>query len=326
MDRVKHRMLITGATGFIGSALVSKLAQEDGVELYVLVRKHFERFPANVKQIVVADIFSFDLTESDIPMCETIVHLAARAHVMSDHAEDAMAEFRKVNVDGTVSLARSSVKAGVKRFIFLSSIGVHGTETHGIPFSETSTISPSTPYAITKWEAEEKLREVACVTGLDVVIIRPPLVYGANAPGNFNRLLKLVSSAPLLPLGAIKNKRSFIAVENLVNFIEVCISDPRAANETFLIADGSDISTTSLVNLLAQGMKKPLRLFSFPQPILKLFAKLSGKTNIYTQLFGSLQIDIAKAKELLDWIPAVDASHAIPHAAEDYVVNRRGLS
>lgn len=318
-----QKILVTGATGFVGRVLVSRLSEESKVELYVIVRKRSDELPVNVKQIIVNDISDFNFRESAMVSCDIVIHLAARAHMRGRATRDAVAEFNKENVDSTIGLARDAVKAGVKRFIFLSSIGIHGVETHGAPFSEMSAVSPSTAYALSKWEAEEKLRELAQVSGLEVVVIRPPLVYGANAPGNFGRLLKLISTSYILPFASIQNKRSFIAVENLVNFIQACLFDARAANETFLVADGIDISTTVLVNLLAEGMEKKLLLVKAPRSALRLGARLTGQSHVYTQLFGSLQVNIAKAKEVLDWSPLVDPHQALVAVAKRYLLDKK---
>lgn len=235
--------------------------------------------------------------------------------MMKDSASDPLLAFRTVNVEGTLNLARQAVAAGVKQFVFISSIGVNGVQTPiGKPFSEADQPNPHNAYALSKWEAEQGLRHIAVETGLAVVIIRPPLVYGCNAPGNFGALMRAVQRGWPLPLGAVHNHRSLVALSNLVDFIVTCISHPQAANQTFLVSDGQDLSTTELVRGMAQAAGVPARLLPVPVWALQAGAKLLGKVDAVQRLCGNLQVDISKARNLLGWVPPVSVEDGLRRA------------
>lgn len=237
---------------------------------------------------------------------DVVVHLAARVHVMSDHVADPLAEFRKVNVEGTLNLAMQAAKVGVKRFVFISSIGVNGNVTLFYqPFTAEDTPDPHDAYTISKYEAELGLRKLAEITGLEVVIIRPPLVYGYGAPGNFNSIIHALKNHYPLPLGAINNKRSFVYVGNLVSLITRCLDHPKAVNQVFLVSDGHDLSTTALLRACALALGVKSRLLSVPQRLIEFSAALLGKRSIAQRLCGNLQMDIAKARTLLSWTPPI---------------------
>jgi nucleoside-diphosphate-sugar epimerase len=237
---------------------------------------------------------------------DVVIHTAARAHVMEDEVADALAEYRRVNVDGTLNLARQAAAAGVKRFIFISSIKVNGEQTPlGQPFTADDTPAPEDAYGISKWEAEQGLLQLASETDMEVVIIRPPLVYGPGVKGNFANMIKLVSKGLPLPLGAIHNQRSLVALDNLVDLIVTCIDHPAAANQVFLAGDGQDLSTTRLLRCVARALGKPSRLIPVPASFLKLAAALLGKKAVAQRLLGSLQLDISKARHLLGWTPPI---------------------
>jgi nucleoside-diphosphate-sugar epimerase len=237
------------------------------------------------------------------------VHTAARAHVLNDRVTDPLAEFRRVNTVGTLRLAEQAAATGVKRFVFVSSIGVNGVQTSiGKPFSEATQPKPHNAYALSKWEAEQGLMRIADETGLEVVIIRPPLVYGCNAPGNFGSLMRAVQRGWPLPLGAVHNQRSLVALDNLVDFIVTCITHPQAANQTFLVSDGQDLSTTELVRGMAQAAGVPARLLPVPVWALQAGATLLGKGDAVQRLCGNLQVDISKARNLLGWTPPVSVA------------------
>jgi len=232
------------------------------------------------------------------------VHAAARAHIMKDDAVDPLAEYRRVNVAGTLNLARQAAAAGVKRFIFISSIKVNGERTSkGQPFSSHDAASPEDCFGIAKHEAEQGLRELSTETGMEVVIIRSPLVYGPGVKGNFASMIKLVGKGLPLPLGAVHNKRSLVALDNLVDLITTCIDHPGAANQTFLVSDGEDISTTKLLQGVAQAMGKPSRLIPVPASVLQFAATLLGKKAVAQRLLGSLQVDISHTQKCLNWTP-----------------------
>ena len=236
-----------------------------------------------------------------------VIHAAARVHMMQDRSANPLAEFRKLNRDATLALAGLAADAGVKRFVFLSSIGVNGNNNMK-PFGEKDTPNPQEPYAISKYEAEQGLEALAKKTSMEVVIIRPPLVYGPNAPSNFGSLVNWLRRGVPLPLGGIHNKRSFVALDNLVSFIALCADrsqSPKAANQVFLISDGEDVSTTQLLRKVAEALGKKPRLLPVPVGLMSFAAKLIGKGDVANRLFGSLRVDSSKARDLLGWKPVI---------------------
>lgn len=307
------KVLITGATGFVGQSLIQNLNKS--YDVIALIRAQSRLLPSTVQQLVANNIF-----EADIPNdVEIIIHLAGRAHILNDQTIDPLVEFRKVNVEGTLQLARQALDKKVKRFIFMSSIGVNGAVTLQQPFTEDAAPQPHADYAVSKLEAEQALKKLFAGSDTELVIIRPPLVYAAHAPGNFARLLKLVATNLPLPFARTQNKRSFVALENLVDFIQTCIEHPNAANQTFLVADQSRISTRELVQYLKQGMGKPARFIYLPQPLMKLGAACIGKSKLYEQLFESLEVDTTKAQKLLGWIAPLSTQQAMLKAGQDYL-------
>lgn len=299
------KILVTGASGFIGSALVKSLSLVKHFEVVGLVRakKNCLDNP-NIEYRLgelgcTADI-KLDLTDIDV-----IVHTAGRAHVMKETALNAMAEFRRVNTTGTLDLARSAIESGVKRFIFLSSIKVNGESTSlGNPFSSISEVKPKDAYGVSKHEAEEGLRKISKDKNLEVVIIRPPLVYGPGVKGNFNTILKFMSSGIPLPLASInKNKRSMVSLTNLISLIIKCCYHPNAKNKTFLVSDDSDVSTAELFRKVGDSVGRPARLFHFPGTLLLLIAKVFGKDDKVQRVLGTLQVDISQTCRDLDWQP-----------------------
>lgn len=297
------KILITGATGFIGSNLIDYLNKKDTYKITKVVRKKRNQ-KNDVGTSFTIDCIAPNTEWSDVLKGqEIVIHLAARAHILNDTNKDPFEEFMRINKEATLNLAEQAAKNGVKRFIFLSSIGVNGNNTTNTPFSEESPENPIGPYAISKYEAELGLREIEKKTNMDIVIIRPPLVYGASAPGNFSRLIKLLSYRVPLPLGSINNKRSFISVENLVHFIHTCIDHPLAANQTFLISDGKDLSTTELFRKIANAMDVRIMLVPFPEWLLKKIFSLFGKHDLAIRLLGSLQINNEKSFRYLNWTP-----------------------
>lgn len=303
-------ILITGASGFVGCRLGSRLEAE-GRNVRCAVRN-----PSPIENAVVVDDLGPDTQwNKALRDVNTVIHLAARVHVMRDTAVDPFAEFRRVNVAGTLNLARQVVAAGAKRFIFISTVKVNGEETtFGRPFTSEDLASPQDAYGISKHEAEEGLRHLAEDTGLEVVIIRPPLVYGPGVKGNFHSMMRWINKGIPLPLGAIHNQRSLIALDNLVDFIVTCIDHPAAANQTFLVADGEDLSTTDLLRRVGQAMGKPARLIPVPMSVLKFGARLLGKQAMAQRLCGNLQVDISKAREVLGWSPPVSVDEGLRRA------------
>jgi nucleoside-diphosphate-sugar epimerase len=297
------KILITGATGFIGQALVAELMRQN-FNISIAVRQKTSLFSDKVKQFVVGDLennpdFSAGLAEVDC-----VIHLAGKAHVLDKARASVLDEFRKINTELTLNLAKQAATAGVERFVFLSSIGVNGNQNYQ-PFLEIDTPNPQEPYAISKYEAEQGLLKLAKNSGLEVVLIRPPLVYGNNAPGNFGRLIQWASAKFILPLplGAVNNDRSLIAIDNLVSFIIICTIHPKSANEIFLISDNDTLSTTQLLKKIAKAFNKKALLLPIPVKWMIFVAKLFGKEADAVRLFSSLIVDSSKARDLLDWRP-----------------------
>ena len=310
-------ILLTGATGFLGSRLATVLSSKPDANLTAIVRRRIEIPAAHMLEVQGLDAgtnWTAALTEQQI-----VIHAAARAHIMKDEVADPLAEYRKVNVEGTLNLARQAAVAGVKRFIFISSIGVNGN-INTRPFTENDKTNPAEPYAQSKWEAEQGLWDIQRETGMEIVIIRPPLVYGPNAPGNFGSLMRWVEKGLPLPLGAIHNRRSLVALDNLVDLIITCIDHPGAVNQVFLAGDGQDLSTTELLRGVANAAGKPCRLLPVPAGMLQLGAIALGKKAVAQRLLGSLQVDISKARELLGWTPPLSVEQGLKRCFDDSAV------
>ena len=308
-------VLVTGANGFVGSALVLKLAEIETGIVRIAVRKSTRLFPKRVEifeNLELAD--STDWTDA-LKNIDVVIHCAARAHLLKDNASDPLTEFRKVNTVGTLSLAQQAAKAGVKRFIFISSLGVNGAETFTKPFLADDTPLPHSPYAQSKFEAERGLSELSEKTKMSVVVIRPPLVYGSNAPGNFGALMRIVKKRIPLPLGRVTNKRSFVFLDNLIDLISLCVVHPNAANQIFLISDDEDLSTTQLLEKMGKVFNKRAMLLPVPVGLLNTAAKLVGKAKVAQQLLGSLQVDIQKTKSLLGWTPPFSVDEGLRKTA-----------
>ena len=300
---MKSRLLLTGATGFIGKVLCDHL-KEKAIPLTAAVRAGTSL--PGINTVAVGNIGPDTDWHQALRGCDTVVHLAARAHVQ-DKSATALQVFRNVNVKGALTLAQQAANAGVKRFVFLSSIGVNGN--HNIrPFTENDPPLLSGAYAISKWEAERALEKLAQESGMELVIIRSPLVYGAHVPGNFASLIFWSCQGIPLPFGAVHNQRSFIAIDNLVDFIALCADrerSPKAAGEIFLVSDGEDVSTTQVVRKIAAAYGKKCYLIPVPEKWLWRLAKLFGKSAKANRLLRSLTVDHAKAKNLLGWHPVI---------------------
>jgi len=312
-----HKVLVTGASGFIGAPLIRMLSRKD-YRITAIVRKKIAIFPAHVSQIIFSGLFANTDYSDALKNITTVIHLAARVHVMKDGSQDPLSEFRKVNVEGTLNLAKQAAESGVKRFVFLSSIGVNGRQTFRQSYTEKDEVHPHDPYSISKHEAELALMELSQKTRMEVVIIRPPLVYACHAPGNFKTLVKWLTKGVPLPFGAIHNKRSLVALDNLVDFIMLSVEHPKAANQTFLISDGEDVSTTQLLRKVGDVLGKPARLIPLPEGLMRLAAKLMGKSDVADRLFGSLQVDSSKARDLLGWEPVITMDDQLKKTAEAY--------
>lgn len=309
------KVLVTGASGFVGRALVAQLVALGRDEVLALTRQAPAHQVSGATYLVGNYLAWQTQWQPALAGIHTVVHAAARAHLLNDRAVDPLFEFRQINVTGTLNLAAQAVQNGVSRFVFISSIGVNGLQTApGKPFTEVEKPNPHNAYALSKWEAEQGLLQIAEETGMEVVIIRPPLVDGCNAPGNFGSLMRAVQRGWPLPLGAVHNQRSLVALDNLVDFIITCTTHPKAANQTFLVSDGQDLSTTELVRGMARAAGVPARLLPVPVWALQAGASLLGKGDVVQRLCGNLQVDISKARQLLGWVPPVSVEEGLRRA------------
>jgi len=305
------RILVTGASGFVGRALCTELLRQKHVVVAV-VRNKNNALGVSIETATVCAIDHHTDWSATLRHVDVVVHLAARVHVMRDHADNPLAEFRKVNVAGTLNLAMQAAKAGVKRFIFISSVKVNGEHTDvGIALTEESLVNPQDAYGISKLEAEQGLMLIAQQTGMEVVVIRPPLVYGAGVKANFATMMRMVKLCFPLPFGAIYNTRSFVYIDNLVSLILKCIDHPAAANQVFLVSDGHDLSTTELLRVCANALRVKSTLMPIPQKWIEIFAALIGKKEVAQRLCGNLQVDITKAHTLLDWTPPITVEEGL---------------
>jgi len=302
------KVLVTGANGFVGAALTTRLIAERRHIVVGSVRNASAELPALVTRVEVGPLGPETDWRPAIERVDAVVHLAARVHMMSDKIRDPLAEYRRINVAGMCTLARQAASAGVKRFVFLSSVKVNGES--GC-YTEADPPAPEDAYGISKHEAELALRAIAKDTDMEVVIIRSPLVYGPGVRANFLALMRAVSRGIPLPLGAVNNRRSLVALRNLVDFIITCIEHPAAANETLLLSDGEDLSTTDLIRRLARAMGRPARLLPVPPSVLIAGAALLGQRDIAQRLLGTLQVDISKARELLRWEPPITVDEGL---------------
>ncbi|MDX9664605.1 SDR family oxidoreductase [Pseudomonas sp. P5_152] len=310
-------VLVTGASGFVGEALVFRLLFDKKFTPVAAVR--------GVTQLLgLCRVVPFDLNDKTaLPALndvQVVIHAAARVHVMKEASTDSLSEFRKVNVEGTARLAQKAADSGVKRFIFISSIKVNGEKTAPrTSFKADDLPAPVDPYGISKQEAEEALREIGQNTGMEIVIIRPPLVYGPGVKANFLSMMNWLCRNVPLPLGAINNQRSLVALENLVDLVVTCIDHPAAANNVFLVSDGEDLSTTLLLRRLAHALGSKSWLLPVPALILTLSAALIGKKAIVQRLCNSLQVDISKTCDVLNWRPPVSVDNALRKTADYYL-------
>ena len=307
-----RRVCVSGANGFIGQALLRSLFSSHHLVIGA-VRGADRTMPeSGLPSVAVGDIGADTNWSAAIAGVDCVIHCAARAHVMHETAGDALAAYRAVNVDGSRRLAEQAAAAGVRRLVYLSSIKVNGEQTAlGAPFSFLDTPAPEDAYGISKWEAEQALWDVSAQTGLEVVVVRPPLVYGPGVKGNLARLLKLVRSGVPLPLGAVQNKRSLIGLDNLVDLLIRCVYHPAAAGQTFLVSDGEDLSTPDLLRHMAAAMGRSARLVPVPVPLLRLAGSALGKRAEIDRLVGSLQINSSHTRQVLGWTPPVSIQEGI---------------
>jgi len=310
-----RNVLVTGASGFVGGHLLKRLAYRKEGEATGTVRAASSAIEAGM--VAVGEIDQDTDWSAALKNPQVVVHTAARAHIMNDQSAEPLAAFREVNVAGTLNLARQAAAAGVRRFVFISSIKVNGEQTApGRPFTCDDPPAPKDPYGISKLEAEQGLQQIALETGMEVVIIRPPLVYGPGVKGNFASMTKLVQKGLPLPFGAIDNRRSLVGLDNLVDLIITCIDHPNAANQVFLVSDGEDLSTSGLLRRVAKAMGKPSRLIPVPAGLLQLGATVLGKKAVGQRVLGSLQVDISSTRERLDWTPPVSVDEGLKRCFE----------
>lgn len=310
--------LVTGANGFVGQALCAELLRR-GLAVRGAVRGQASSIPPMARATVVGGITIDTDWSAALDGVEMVIHLAARVHVMHESAADPLAEFRSVNTAGTEHLARCAAASGVKRMVYVSSIKVNGEQTcGGQKFSETDTPAPQDPYGVSKWEAEQALQRVASETGLEVVIVRPPLVYGPGVKGNFAQMLNVVSRGIPLPFASLRNQRSLLYLGNLVDALITCATHPAASGQTYLVCDGEDVSTPDLLRQLAVAMGAPSRLLPCPATLLRLAGKLAGKSQQVERLLGSLQVDGDKIRRDLNWVPPYLLQQGLQATAEWY--------
>lgn len=313
----REEVLVTGADGFVGRAVVDRLLC-DGAGVHAAVRKRRPGLLQGARVFEGLDLIRGDGWAAALNGVSSIVHCAARVHVTRDRAADSLTEFRSVNVEGTLALARRAAASGVRRFVFVSSIGVNGGETLGQAFEAGDAPAPHSPYAVSKWEAELALREMSSRCGIEIVVVRPPLVYGPDAPGNFGALFKAVARGVPMPLGAVHNLRSLVALDNLVDLLVLCTRHPAAAGQTFLASDGADVSTTLLLRRMASALGCHPRLLPVPVSVLRGAGRMLGLGAAVQSLCRSLQVDISKTEQLLGWRPAVSMDTALVQCALAY--------
>ncbi|MBH0183431.1 MAG: SDR family oxidoreductase [Nitrospira sp.] len=319
---VADRILVTGANGFVGSALCRRL-HSSGFLVRGVVRdraKLLQQGNSESKErewVALDDRSSEDETRHAFHGVSAVVHLAARVHVMSDDAVDPLSEFRRVNCDWTERLARAAAVQGIRRFVYLSSIKVNG-ESNARPFTEQDLPNPQDPYGISKWEAEQALARVSSQTGLEIVVIRSPLVYGAGVGGNVLQLLHIIRRGVPLPLASVRNRRSLIYLGNLVDALACCVKDVRVAGKTYLVSDGEDLSTPDLIRRLANALELPARMWPVPLSMLRWIGSIVGKQAMIDRLLGSLQVDSSKIRKELDWYPPYSVDQGCSETAAWY--------
>jgi nucleoside-diphosphate-sugar epimerase len=302
-------VLVTGANGFVGEHLCRYMLN-NGYRVKAALRHIMPNWQL-CDQVAVGDIDNATDWSRALAGMDIVVHLAARVHVMQESEADPLTAFRRVNVEGSIALARQAAQSGVKRLIYLSSVKVNGEQTYGEPFKADDEPGPEDAYGISKWEAEQALREVSEQTGLELVILRPVLVYGAGVKGNLERLMALIKRELPLPLAGVSNRRSLLSIQNLLDFTRCCIEHPHAPGEVFLVSDGEDLSTPDLIRKMAQAMDCRARLFPVPVSLLRLGGWLTGRSPVIARLTEDLQVDIAKNRSQLGWTPVMSMERAL---------------
>jgi nucleoside-diphosphate-sugar epimerase len=295
------RVLVTGATGFVGTALCRELTAR-GITLRRAVRRTAASMMNDV-DVVVGELGALTEWDEALRNVDVVIHLAARTHVMHDTFPDPLAEYRRINVAATQALAKAAGNAGVRRFIFLSSVKVNGEKTGGRPFTERDTPLPEDDYGVSKWEAEQALQQIAAAFTMETVVLRSPLLYGPGVKGNFLSLMRAIDRRLPLPFASVRNRRSLLYVGNLVDAIVACLDHPAAAGKTYLLADDEGVSTHDLVRAIAGALGKPARLLPFSPALLKLAGAMFNRSAAMSRLLGSLQVDSGKIRDELDWRP-----------------------
>jgi nucleoside-diphosphate-sugar epimerase len=314
-----ERVVVTGANGFIGRGVLKGL-HAHGIPVLGTVRllQGGDEEAKNMDLVPVGDLGPETNWEGVLTNAKAVIHLAGLAHILTETSPDLLAAYRLVNVAGTERLARSAARLGVKRFIYLSSIGVNGNTSSFIPATEGDQPAPHNAYARSKWEAEQILQGIGRDTGMEIVIVRPPLVYGPGVKANFLALMRLVDRGVVLPFGKVDNLRSLLGLDNLVDFLCLCLDHPKAAGQTFLVADGEDVSTPDLIRTIAAAMGKPARLLPVPPRLLWLAGRLTGRSETLNKVCGSLRLDISKARQMLGWKPIIGLSDGIENTVRWY--------
>lgn len=320
-------ILLTGATGFVGYALYRELRFRN-LNLSCVFRKPLDESPYHEKlkycrRFVSGDIDANTQWHSCLKDVQLVVHLAGLAHVPCRIEKNTAHLFFSANHEGTRNLAIQAARHGVKRFVFMSSVLVNGNANTAGPFSENDRATPQNAYAASKFEAEKSLEKIGTETGMEVVILRPPLVYGPGVKANFFKLMDLVYAGVPLPLGAVYNRRSFVSLKNLVDAVCLCLEHEKAGNQTFVVSDGEDLSTSELIAAIAAAMDRPCRLFSVPEKVIKTGLSVLGGKNVYDRLWGTLQVDSSKIRTRLGWRPPVTVAQGIAETVDWYLNNRR---
>jgi nucleoside-diphosphate-sugar epimerase len=316
------RVLVTGANGFVGAALCELLVEQRiATRAAVRTGNYAKVHPRNMQTTEVGGIHAGTDWSAALAGMTHVVHLAARVHVMREVARDPLADFRSVNTAGTENLARQAATAGVRRFIYVSTIKVNGERTSGRPFCADDDPQPKDAYAQSKLEAELALKEIGHYSGMEAVIVRPPLVYGPGVKGNFLSMLRVIRRGWPLPLASCSNRRSLVGLTNLVSLLEKCVAHPAAAGQVFLAADGEDLSTPELLCRVAHALGRKARVLPFPPAILRMAASIAGHPGVYERLCGSLQIDTGKTRKLLGWEPPLSIDEELVRTAHWFLAS-----
>ncbi|MCG7871430.1 MAG: SDR family oxidoreductase [Candidatus Thiodiazotropha lotti] len=295
------KILVTGANGFVGTHLCPYLLDQ-GYSVRAALRSRQAAWQVG-EQTVVGDISADSDWQQALQGVDSVIHLAGRAHVMRESTDDPLSLFRQVNVAGSLRLAEQAMVAGVRRFVYLSSIKVNGESSSAKPLAADDPAKPEDAYGQSKWEAEQALKDYLANGDMELVIVRPVLVYGAGVKGNLQSLVRWIRNGVPLPLAGVENRRSLVGIDNLLDFLQLCIEHPAAAGEAFLVADGEDLSTPRLIRMLAQAMGVKAKLFPLPNRVLRLLGRLSGRSAAIDRLCGDLQVDLDKNRRLLGWTP-----------------------